>query len=545
MTLRRSGAAAIFAVALLCRTATAQGLHWTPLPVLGGDAEDRTRLAQLLGRGDGAGFLLRSPSEALDTLPGTPNRLRWDILAPELVVVNNSSIPFSLNEGPLWAARGWSEDIRAGLHAQWGPFSLVLAPEVVATENLWYEMPPQQVELQRPPGRSLYSTPWYVGAYSIDLPLRFGERGLSRLDPGQSTLSADLGAVTVGLSTENEWWGPGIRNAIVMSNNAPGIPRAFVRTSRPVRTRIGTFAARWFLGELSQSAYFDTNSTNKLRAITAFAATWTPAGAPHLTFGFTRAVYAPLGSGQSILAHAFDVVRGSGMHVAPGDSVTVPSRDQISSLFFRWIFPADGFAVHAEWARTRWPSSLRDFLTDPNYSQGYTLGLEWARPLRAGMDAFRIQAEATYLEKSPAYRSQPEETWYTSGASPQGYTQEGQVIGAAIGPGASSQWLALDYFAPKWRFGLFGGRIRWNDDALYLFPSYYPNKWCSHDVSLFGGIVAALTSPWGRIETSVTAGERLNVFFYHLTWCGSTAAPQDILDARNTTLRLSFTPRAP
>lgn len=535
-------AAAALLGATFCSSAVpAQGVPWTSLPVLGSDAEDRSRLAQLLGRADGASFLLRSPSDSLDTLPGDLFQVRWSLLEPVAVAVNNSSIPFSLNNGPLWAARGWSEDLRAGLHAQWGPFSLVLAPELVVTENLWYEMPPPQVELQRPPGRSPYSTPWYVGAYSIDLPLRFGERGFSRLDPGQSTLSVDFGAVTAGLSTENEWWGPGIRNAIVMSDNAPGIPRAFVRTSRPVRTRLGTFAARWFLGELTQSAYFDTATANRHRSITGLAVTWTPAGAPHLTLGFTRVVYAPLPPGTSILGHTFDVLRGSGMRQSPGDSVALPNRDQISSLFFRWILPADGFAVHAEWARTRWPSSLRDFLTDPNYSQGYTFGLEWARPLQAGRNALRVQAEATYLEKSPAYRYQREETWYTSGASPQGYTQEGQVIGAAIGPGASSQWLAVDYFAPKWRVGVFGGRIRWNDDALYLFPSYYTNKWCSHDVSLFGGVTAAVLSPWGKVETSFTAGERLNMFFYHLTWCGPTAARIDVLDERNNTLRLSFT----
>jgi hypothetical protein len=524
MKLLRSGAALVFVVGLLHRPALAQVVRWDSLPSLGGDAEDRVRLGHLLGRGESDQFLLRSPSGALDPLPGAPARFRWALLAPEVSIVHNSAMPFSLNDGPMWAARGWSEDVRAGLRVQWGRFSLVLAPELVATENLPYELPPPQVQLPRPPGRSPFSTPWHVGDYSIDLPLRFGERGRRRLDPGQSTLAADLGPVVVGLTTENEWWGPGIRNAIVLSNNAAGIPRAFVRTSRPVRTRIGTFAARWFLGELSESPYFDTTAANDRRSITALAASWTPKGVPTLTLGFTRAVYAPLNG---------------------GDSVPRPSRDQVFSLFGRWVFPADGFAVHAEWARTELPSSLREFLSSPNRSQGYTLGLEWARPLRAGRDAVRVQAEATYLEKSPAFRNQAEETWYTSAASPQGYTQRGQVIGAAIGPGASSQWLAVDYFAPKWRVGVFGGRIRWDDDALYSFASYYANKWCSHDVSLFGGVTGAVLSRWGRIEASVTAGERLNVFYYHLSWCGPTAARQDILDVRNTTLALRFSPRLP
>ena len=154
-----------------------------------------------------------------------------------------------------------------------GRLWLVLAPEFLATENLPYPMPYPQVQLPRPPGRSPFSTPWHVGAYSIDLPLRFGDRGFWKLDPGQSTLAADLGPVVAGLSTESEWWGPGIENAIVMSNNAAGIPRAFVRTARPVRTRVGSFAVRWFLGGLFESQYFDDNPASDRRSITALAAT--------------------------------------------------------------------------------------------------------------------------------------------------------------------------------------------------------------------------------------------------------------------------------
>ncbi len=544
MRLLRSAAAAILVACLVLRPAPAQVPRWVPLPVLGGEAEDRARLGHLLGRAGSDRFLLRSPSDALDSLPGAPGRFRWIAITPAIAVVNNSAMPFSPNDGALWAARGWSNLIRAGLRAQWGRVSLVLAPELVATENLFYELPPREVQLPRPPGRSTFSSPWHVGDYSIDLPLRFGERGLRRLDFGQSTLAVDLGAVTAGLSTENEWWGPGIRNAIVLSNNAPGIWRAFARTSRPVETRVGTFAARWFLGGLFESAYFDASPANDRRSITALAATWTPAGVPTVTLGFTRAVYAPLVGWDDVFGHALDVLRDRGLRRAPGDSVLRPSRDQVLSLFGRWVLPADGFAVHAEWARTDPPRSLRQLLASPNHSQGYTLGLEWARPLRAGRDAVRVQAEVTYLEKSPAYRNEPEHTWYTSAAAPQGYTQRGQVIGAAIGPGASSQWLAVDYFAPTWRVGVFGGRIRWDDDALYSFAGFYANKWCAHDVSLFGGVAAALERRFGRVQATLTRGERLNVFYYHLTWCGPTAARNDVLDVVNTTLevRMSLSP---
>ena len=432
-------------------------------------------------------------------------------------MIYNSALPFSFNDGALWAGRGWSERVRAGVRASRGRFTLVLAPELVSTENRGYAMPSPDVELARPAGRSNYSTPWHVGAYSIDAPLRFGARGFARVDPGQSTLSAEFGTVSVGVSTANEWWGPGIRNAIVLSDNAPGIWRTFVRFERK------GFSARWFLGGLFESPYFDSTRANDKRSITALAATWTPPGAANLTLGAARAVYAPLGAWSDVFSRAFDVARGNG----------AGKRDQVFSLFGRWVFPADGFALHAEWARNRLPGSLRELLVSPNHTQGYTLGLEWARPLADGR-AFRLQVEATYLEKSPAYRNLHEETWYTGGAATQGYTQRGQVIGAAIGPGASSQWFAWDYFAPRRRAGLFLGRIRWDNDALYLFPSAL-DKRCSHDVSLFGGVRAATRSRWGMLDATVTLGTRLNPFYQPAATCDGTSVG-------NTTLELRFTP---
>ncbi len=144
---------------LLFIGAVAQVPRWTALPLLNGDADDRARLGHLLGHTGSERFLLRGTSDALDSLPGPPGRLRWALFAPDVSSVYNSSLPFSLNDGALWAGRGWSEEFRTGVRAQWGHFSLVLAPELVATENLSYDLPPPEVQLPRPPGRNPLSTP--------------------------------------------------------------------------------------------------------------------------------------------------------------------------------------------------------------------------------------------------------------------------------------------------------------------------------------------------------------------------------------------------
>jgi hypothetical protein len=533
----------LLAAALAAPRLAAQAPTWQPLRAIGDEGDERARAAQLLGDST-VGDLLRSASTLTPALAGDTARLRLAFLVPDLLAVSNSTIPFSLNDGALWAGRGWNERLRFGLRAEWGRFFLILAPEFIASQNLPYPMPAPATTLTRPADRNPLSSPWHIDP-SIDAPLRFGYTGFALLDPGQTTLGARFGAFAAGLSTENEWWGPGIRDAIVLSDNAAGIPRIFLRTVRPIHTPIGGLEADWFLGGLVESRYFDTHPANDWRSITGLALVWHPEFDRGLSLGIERTVYAPLGTWTGLFGHLFDVLLDRGTRNAP-DTGVVARREQIFGVFGRWVFPADHFAVHFEWARTQLPASLGDLLTDPNYSQGYTLGLEWGTPVHAARDLLRLQAEATYLEKSPAYRDKPLESFYTSSVVPQGYTQDGQVIGAAIGQGASSQWLGIDYLAPAWRVGIFGGRIRWDDDALYSFPTpptaYAANKWCSHDVSLFGGATADVRSPWGRVRVTVTRGERLDLFFHNLTQCDLNPNQLAILDARNTTLEVRFTP---
>ena len=157
-----------------------------------------------------------------------------------------------------------------------------------------------------------------------------------------------------------------------------------------------------------------------------------------------------------------------------------------------------------------------------------------------------MQLETTYLEKSATLRDRPVGTWYTSRAVPQGYTNHGQVLGAAIGPGASSQWLAVDYLGPRWNAGIFASRIRWDGEALYTFPTTNfagnPNKWCSHDTSILFGTRGALRTVFGLVELSYQVERRLNVFFQMLSVCGRDMDPRDVRDATNSTVQIRLSP---
>jgi hypothetical protein len=185
------------------------------------------------------------------------------------------------------------------------------------------------------------------------------------------------------------------------------------------------------------------------------------------------------------LSSAFDVFRTVGQ---PNTDTLAASaaagRDQIFSLFGRWVFSPAGFEAYLEWARFEEPKSLRDFLDFPGHSEGYTLGFQWARPI-APWTAFRLQGEASYFEPDPSLRLRPVAVTYTSRAVPQGFTNAGETLGAAIGPGASSQWLAGDVFSHDWRLGVYLQRIRWDNGTLFepIVPQFR-----RQDVTLLAGL---------------------------------------------------------
>src|SRR5690606_24404975 len=112
--------------------------------------------------------------------------------------------------------------------------------------------------------------------HSMDLPQRFGESARVLVDPGQSSLTVETGAVAFGVATENVWWGPGIRNALLMGAQAPGIPHLFAGTATPLDTPLGDVRFRWMLGRLSESDYFDRDPSNDYRSLSGLVLVLTP-----------------------------------------------------------------------------------------------------------------------------------------------------------------------------------------------------------------------------------------------------------------------------
>jgi hypothetical protein len=544
-TLRRFSGIAWLAAASVATAQTAEppagGLQpYTALVRIGSPQDDSARVAQLTRDSSDAGYLLRSISLDLARRLPADGSFYLRAIAPELRVVRNSAIPTSLNEGDLWAGRGIGGELLAGAHLAYGPVSLVVAPSLVYQQN--EDFPLFQEPFASPD--TSFSAPWYTGLTSADLPLRFGEDPSTRVTPGESSLTVSVGPASVGIASEHQWWGPGIRNALVLSSNAPGFPHLFLNTRRPLTSRFGTVEAKWIVGVLTESSHFDTIPGNDFRSLSGLVVTYSPPGEPNVALGVSRAVYGPQSGGGLRPGRLAEVLtrwdmRGD-VRFPEADASPSDFREQVSSIFGRWTLPADGLEVYAEWARQRLPGSISELFEQPNFSQAYTVGLQGSRQVGA-VDLLRAQVEFTDLEQTSRTRS--DGIFYGSPAVVQGYTNEGRVLGAAIGPGSSSQWLALDYLSPRWRVGVFGNRIRWANDQYYLHYNTHRNahlSYLGHDVSMLAGIRGGARLLGARWDVELSTEKRYNYLFQNRGQGWETA--EDAVDVRNYTVKIGVSP---
>jgi hypothetical protein len=512
-----------FAVAAVVSTFT------TPLQAqdVGSPLDDRVRLDELLGI-------------AAVEARGQLNSLRWESILPSTHVVYNSRLPFSLNDRELWSGRGMNVAVAGGVSAahpiRGGSIQTQLAPVLTYSQNRAFQIYPWPT-----PERSPFASPFFPANASADLPMRFGGLPLTTIHPGESHLTIEQGPVAYGISSESQWWGPGIRNALVLSNNAPGVPRVFVRTRRPVTTGIGTVEALLMAGTLTESMYFDTTTSNDYRSLSGLLVVFRPAWEPSLSIGLARAVVQPTSGPLGSVGHMLSALgnwespRGD-LEGDPAESAT-PAADQITSLFARWAIPGSGFEAYGEWARTEVPRDLGEFLTAPYHSQGYTLGFQLAQPVRRVGDHLRINGELTYLEQNRVFPERPPRDFYTGRATEQGFTHRGQVLGAAIGPGSSSQWVAVDYFAPRRSVGVYVSRIRWYTDAFYRQIDPRPAR---RDVTFLVGLRGSTPMHRMLVDGELTVNRRFNYLFQNEGYLGDSVDPIDIT---NFTFGLRMRPR--
>lgn len=452
------------------------------------------------------------------------------LLAVRPRLVYNSAYPDDRNNGALWAGRGIGAAVSAGVELSVGPLSAALYPTFAYQGNSAVDLP-----VTTRPGFDSLTYAWR----RIDWVQRYGTEPYTTIDPGQSVVRVDMAGFAVGASTENLWWGPGQRNSIIMSSSAPGFPHVFVGTSRPAMTPIGRVNAEFVWGRLAESEYFDTLSDNNERLFAGMTLTYEPRGLTGLQLGFNRAfTHVPDSvSNSQFIFGLFDPVLKEGLRTPENPEGQSPD-DQIGSIFARWVLQPAQFEVYVEWSKADYNVNWWDFLHEPDAAQGYTMGFQ--KIVTRKTDWLRLTGELTHLNASTTFRTRGSGTpisYYTHARVIQGYTHNGQLLGAWIGPNSNSQYLGVDWIGRKFAAGGYLERVS-RDVDIYHTRFADTHRRHGHDTELMYGVRGSLTR--GPAALTWRAGSSIRSSRNFLRLSGVTGGEAfDYLREKNFSFELS------
>jgi capsule assembly protein Wzi len=357
----------------------------------------------------------------------------------------NSAFPFGDNDGAVWQGRGVTTAVQAGIAGRWGPLSLRFEPIVFRAENRSFDLTPNGQA-----GVSRFADPRFPDL--IDLPQRFGDRAYAKIDPGQSMARVNAMGLAVGISTENQAWGPARENPYLLGNNAAGYPHLFLGSGRPWDLWLFRIHGRIVWGELSQTRYAKDRGGSKRRFTSAIIAVIQPRGFEWLEIGGARFYHERWPINGLRLKDFLRPFEGLTKSTAdPSDEGMDPN--QLASIFFRLVAPNSGFELYGEYGRDDHSWDARDFLLEPDHTRTYMVGVRKAwlpRPDR--LVAFRTEVISSLPLNAVGDRPNGSAT-YAHEAVPTGHTQLGQVLGsvAAVGAGSGSV-AALDAYSKRGRW---------------------------------------------------------------------------------------------
>jgi hypothetical protein len=397
-------------------------------------------------------------------------KLKLDLLPLNLQTEFNSNFPYGWNDGAMIPAKGLQTLMSAGLFAQYGLLTVQLRPELVLAEN-------SDFSAFNPNSSSYVFTRYYNIYNNIDLPGKFGTGSYKKAYWGQSSIRLNFKSLSFGLSTENLWWGPGIQNSLLMSNTAPGFTHFTFNTLHPLKTAIGSFEGQAIAGWLGDSGfpplipdYIYHNSSlyipkpNYQRYLSGIIVTWQPKWVPGLFLGFDHTSEAYLRDLSNISDYLPLLYTGPNRT----DKNAGDQPIQITSLFMRWLWTQEHAEIYFEFGQYNNTENFLQELLVPNNQRAYVVGLRKLFSLNAAKNEnIAVGVEVTQLQENSVKNIMNGKEWYVSQTLRQGYTNQGQELGAGIGPGGDLQSVDISWAKGLKKFGLQFERYAHNNDLYY------------------------------------------------------------------------------
>lgn len=396
---------------------------------------------------------------------------------PEWYNSYNTAAPYGQNDGALWQGKGYNTSLTAGVRLEAYGLELTVKPQLCWQENREFEYMP-----------GVYGSEYsYFWKGNIDLVQRYGDSSFWTFDWGDTEIRYTWHTLTVGFGSQSPWLGPAWLNPMLGSNNAGTYPKFDIglRKQRIVipglNWNLGEIEGRIWAGYLSESDYFDTDSNNNHNMINGFAVAYSPSFIPGMTLSVNKICLCKWEDRSIKYFNPFY------------DSNEL--EDQKASFCIDWIFPQVGFEVYGELGIDDY--SYRK-MPNPFHTAIYTVG---AKKTFSIIKKYGIFAELLFewnnFEMSQDFQLQWKYMgYYSHSLISQGYTQNGQIIGAGSGYFGNSQYLGVKLYYKKGFINIFAHRNAPDNNYIYNmsvnagdnFSQLSKDYWARFKTHFSGGI---------------------------------------------------------
>ncbi|MBO4386455.1 MAG: hypothetical protein J5817_05495, partial [Treponema sp.] len=219
---------------------------------------------------------------------GIDQSIKVKAYGPEWYNSYNTAAPYGQNDGALWQGKGYNTSLTAGARLEGYGFEVTFKPQLSFSQNREFDIMPSAYD-------SEYGYFWgYGDNKGVDAPQRFGDKAFFTYDWGDSEIRYTWHNLTTGIGTQAIWLGPAWLNPLLHSNNAPSYPKFDIGLRKTsihlpwLGWYVGDVEGRMWIGYLTESDYFDNDSSNDHNQITGLSLSYAPSFFPGLTLGATK-----------------------------------------------------------------------------------------------------------------------------------------------------------------------------------------------------------------------------------------------------------------
>lgn len=359
----------------------------------------------------------------------------------------NSTRPYGWNDGAMSYSKGYQFQVSGGVFASWKNIKLQLRPEYVQTASDKYETNASWGQVN-----PSYKKLWL----------------------GNSSLRFDLGKLSFSVSTQNLWWGPGIYNSLLMSNNAEGFFHYSFNTNRPIKNFLGTWQFQVIGAKLTYDSAqgFENfglrrrNIINKSdRFLSSMSLDYKPSFLKNISFGVNRSVQSyydiqPTG----FVDHNIPVLGKFFGSTSGAQEFDIP-QDQLVSIYTKWLLPQSHAELYYQFAYNDAKQNFRDLWLDMSHSTAYILGFKKLF-VYTNTKYLDFGAEVLKLAQTPSYLHRNAGNFYEHSQLIEGYTNQNQILGAGAGLGNNMQTIQIGFNDGWKKLGFIFHHIEQNPMAL-------------------------------------------------------------------------------